>query len=75
MTENETALQSAAMGEDWVAQADRGVPLGRILRPDDVAATVGFLLSDSSAMMMGQILNLHPEYPVGMLSLSAEDKR
>jgi NAD(P)-dependent dehydrogenase (short-subunit alcohol dehydrogenase family) len=63
------------MGDDWVTQADSGVPLGRILRPEDVACTVGFLLSDGSAMMTGSIINLHPEYPYGMLSLSSEDKR
>ncbi len=63
------------MGEDWVAQADSSVPLGRINRPEDVACTVGFLLSDSSAMMTGSIINLHPEYPHGILSLLTEDKR
>lgn len=75
VTDNETNLQRQAMGEDWVAQADSGVPLGRILRPDDVASTVGFLLSDSSAMMTGSVLQLHPEFPHGMLSLMTEDKR
>ena len=75
VTENEHKLQTANMGEDWVAQADAGVPLGRILRPEDVAATVGFLLSDSSALMTGSILNLHPEFPEGMLSVQTEDKR
>lgn len=75
VTDNEHALQSATMGDDWVEQADAGVPLGRILRPDDVAATVGYLLSDSSALMTGSILNLHPEFPEGMLSLQTEDQR
>lgn len=75
VTENENQLQTANMGEDWVAQADAGVPLGRILRPEDVAVTVGFLLSDSSALMTGSILNLHPEFPEGMLSVQTEDKR
>ena len=75
VTENENKLQTANVGEHWIAQADASVPLGRILRPDDVAATVGFLLSDSSALMTGSILNLHPEFPEGMLSLLAEDKR
>lgn len=35
--------------------------MGRLLRPVDVAATVGHLLSDSSAMMTGTIVDLHPE--------------
>ena len=75
VTENESKLQTANMGDDWVAQADTGVPLGRILRPEDVAATVGFLLSESSALVTGTILNLHPEFPEGMLSVQTEDKR
>ena len=35
--------------------------MGRLLRPVDVAATVGHLLSDASAMMTGTIVDLHPE--------------
>jgi len=66
VTENESKVQTANMGIDWISKADAGVPLGRILRPDDIAATVGFLLSDSSALMTGSILNLHPEFPEGM---------
>lgn len=76
VTENENKMQTATMGENWIAQADAGVPLGRILRPDDVAATVGFLLSQNSALMTGSALNLHPEFPEGMIStLQAEVKR
>ncbi|CAB9496054.1 5-keto-D-gluconate 5-reductase [Seminavis robusta] len=75
VTENENQLQSKAMGDNWTQQADASVPLGRILRPEDVAATVGFLLSDSSAMMTGNIMNLHPEFPLGMLSLLDDEKK
>lgn len=35
--------------------------MGRLLRPVDIAATVGHLLSDASAMMTGTIVDLHPE--------------
>jgi NAD(P)-dependent dehydrogenase (short-subunit alcohol dehydrogenase family) len=72
-TDNETALQIEQSGSEWVQQADATVPLGRILRPQDVAATVGFLLSGASAMMTGTILELHPEYAEGMLSLSVDE--
>ena len=54
-------------------KADESVPLGRILRPADVASTVMFLLSGASLMMSGSIVDLHPEYPNGMLSLNTED--
>jgi NAD(P)-dependent dehydrogenase (short-subunit alcohol dehydrogenase family) len=72
-TDNEAALQIEQSGSEWVQQADATVPLGRILRPQDVAATVGFLLSGASAMMTGTILELHPEYAGGMLSLSVDE--
>mmetsp|Transcript_5655 Transcript_5655/g.7925 ORF Transcript_5655/g.7925 Transcript_5655/m.7925 type:complete len:283 (-) Transcript_5655:242-1090(-) len=72
-TENEDKLQQTEHpdGAGWLKAADSGVPLGRILRPCDVAATVAFLLSDASAMMTGSIIELHPEYADGMLSCSA----
>ena len=74
LTENEAKLQSAVhKNEEWWKKADESVPLGRILRPADVASTVMFLLSGASNMMSGSIIDLHPEYPNGMLSLNTED--
>lgn len=73
-TENENKLQTSVSGSDWLAQADKGVPLGRILRPEDTAATVGFLLSNASSMMTGSILALHPEYPEGLISTVANEE-
>ncbi len=73
-TENENALQTSVNGPGWLDDADAGVPLGRILRPDDAAATVGFLLSDASAMMTGSILALHPEFPEGLISTVANEE-
>lgn len=73
-TDNEDALQ-LQRDENWLARADTSVPLGRILRPHDVAVTVAFLLSQSSAMTTGSILDLHPEFPHGMLSLQDTDER
>jgi len=76
LTENEHKLQSQQSGDEkWYETADKGVPLGRILRPADVASSVIFLLSDASTMVTGSILDLHPEYPCGMLSLLAEDSQ
>jgi hypothetical protein len=74
VTENEHKLQSKVhKSEEWWKNADECVPLGRILWPADVAATVLFLLSGASDMMTGSILDLHPKYTCGMLSLSTED--
>lgn len=73
-TDNEDALQRQRDAE-WLDRADESVPLGRILRPEDAAVTVVFLLSQSSAMTTGTILDLHPEFPHGMLSLHDTDER
>jgi NAD(P)-dependent dehydrogenase (short-subunit alcohol dehydrogenase family) len=76
LTENEDKLQSEQSGDArWFEGADQGVPLGRILRPADVASSVNFLLSGASTMMTGSVLDLHPEFPCGMLSLLAEDSQ
>lgn len=62
LTDNEHKIQREEMGsEDWIEEADKGHPMGRLLRPVDIAATVGHLLSDSSSMMTGTIIDLHPE--------------
>jgi len=76
-TDNEDALQTARQSDaDWIRRADASVPLGRILRPEDAAVTIAFLLSDSSSMTTGTITELHPEFAHGMISLAdSEDGR
>jgi NAD(P)-dependent dehydrogenase (short-subunit alcohol dehydrogenase family) len=75
-TDHEGAIQAAQRGSTWLSQADATVPLGRILRPADVAVTVVFLLSDSSAMTTGTVMELHPEFPHGLISTAdREDGR
>lgn len=72
-TDNEDVIQQSehAEGGNWLQAADAGVPLGRILRPQDIATTVVFLLSGASAMMTGTIIEQHPEWAHGMISTSA----
>ncbi len=53
--------QAAAGGvtfEEFLAQAMRGVPLGRMIEPAEVASLVHYLASDAAAGMTGQTLNL-----------------
>jgi NAD(P)-dependent dehydrogenase (short-subunit alcohol dehydrogenase family) len=77
VTDNESKIQEVehVEGANWLQSADAGVPLGRILRPTDVATTVVFLLSGASAMMTGSILELHPEWPDGLISTSAKARQ
>ena len=41
---------------DYVARASRGVPLGRIARPEEIAAAICHLLSDDASYMNGQVI-------------------
>jgi NAD(P)-dependent dehydrogenase (short-subunit alcohol dehydrogenase family) len=44
-------------GDDWLARAEAEQPLGRLLKPDEVARGICFLLSDESGMMTGACLD------------------
>ncbi|MEM7118275.1 MAG: SDR family oxidoreductase [Chloroflexota bacterium] len=43
--------------ENWLETADANAPLGRILRPRDVAGICCFLLSDEAEMMTGSVVD------------------
>jgi 3-oxoacyl-[acyl-carrier protein] reductase len=47
---------TAEMPDD--ARAGLGIPLGRLARPEEVAAVTAFLLSDESSYMTGQVLHV-----------------
>ena len=44
-------------GEDWLQNAEVGMPFGRLLKPEEVARAVAFLASDESGMMTGSIVD------------------
>ena len=57
-TEGEHGVQTATgEPEDWLAEADAGRPLGRLLRPDDIAPMVTYLLSDAAEMVTGSVID------------------
>ena len=57
-TEGEHGVQTdTGHPEDWLAAADAGAPLGRLLRPQDIAPMVGYLLSDAARMVTGSVMD------------------
>jgi NAD(P)-dependent dehydrogenase (short-subunit alcohol dehydrogenase family) len=44
-------------GDDWLENAERGMPFGRLLKPEEVARAVTFIASDESGMMTGSIVD------------------
>ncbi len=64
----ETMMPTEAI-KDFLAAFDTAVPLGRVGRPDDIAATVSFLASPRASYLTGAILPVD-----GGLSLAADGK-
>lgn len=58
-TEGEDRTQREVHGApaDWLEEAEKGQPFGRLLDPDEVASAVGFLASSDSGMMTGAIVD------------------
>ena len=44
-------------GDDWLKNAEAGMPFGRLLKPEEVARAVAFLASEESGMMTGSIVD------------------
>ena len=43
--------------DDWLAKAEAGTPVGRLLKPTEVARAVAYLASDESGLMTGSIID------------------
>jgi NAD(P)-dependent dehydrogenase (short-subunit alcohol dehydrogenase family) len=57
-TEGEHGVQTeTGQAADWLQEADASRPLGRLLRPQDIAPMVTYLLSDASAMVTGSVID------------------
>ena len=58
-TPNEHVVQTKVMGcgEDWLATAERQQPFGQLIKPNEVAAFVVFLLSTASGIMTGSVID------------------
>lgn len=49
---------TSKLSDDLIAKAQERIPLGRLGKPDDVAAIVGFLASDKAAYITGQVIGI-----------------
>lgn len=58
-TPGEQAIQKRAHGApaDWLEKAEAQRPFGRLLKPDEVARAVAFLLSAESGLMTGSLVD------------------
>jgi NAD(P)-dependent dehydrogenase (short-subunit alcohol dehydrogenase family) len=65
LTEGEHRIKLAeGKGKDWLADAARTRPFGRLLDPIEVAFAAAYFASDEAACITGSVMDLE-QYPVG----------
>jgi NAD(P)-dependent dehydrogenase (short-subunit alcohol dehydrogenase family) len=65
LTEGEDRVKRLeGKGDDWLEDAERTRPWGRLLVPDDIANAVVYFACDDSMLVTGAVLDLE-QYPVG----------
>ncbi len=62
--ENRVKIEEEGKGENWLAEAVKTRPWGRLLSPRDVALAALYFASDESELVTGSILDLE-QHPVG----------
>lgn len=55
--EHETLKKFHGAGDDWLESAEKSRPFGKLIKSDDVARIVAFLLSAESAPMTGSVID------------------
>lgn len=55
--EHETLRRFHGAADDWLEEAERNRPFGRLMKPDEVARAVAYLASDESGLMTGSIID------------------
>jgi NAD(P)-dependent dehydrogenase (short-subunit alcohol dehydrogenase family) len=58
-TPSEHAIQTGFHGkpDDWLVEAEAGQPMGRLVKPDEAARAICFMLSDESGLMTGTVVD------------------
>lgn len=65
LTEGEHRVKlKEGKGENWLVDALRSRPFGRLLLPQDIALAAAYFASDESELVTGSVLDLE-QYPVG----------
>jgi NAD(P)-dependent dehydrogenase (short-subunit alcohol dehydrogenase family) len=62
-SEHHMQTQILGQGKDWVARAAAGLPLGRLLQPDEAARLAVYLLADAAAPLTGAVIDLDQRVP------------
>jgi NAD(P)-dependent dehydrogenase (short-subunit alcohol dehydrogenase family) len=55
--EHETLKRFHGAGDDWLVEAEKSRPFGRLLKPDEVARAVAYLASAESGLMTGALID------------------
>jgi len=55
--EHVTLKRFHGAADNWLEEAERGRPFGRLMKPDEVARAVAYLASDESGLMTGAIID------------------
>jgi NAD(P)-dependent dehydrogenase (short-subunit alcohol dehydrogenase family) len=62
--ENRVKIEEERKGPDWIKEAEKTRPWGRLLLPKDIGAAAVYFASDESECITGSVLDLE-QYPVG----------
>ena len=55
-TPERTTLDKHGVGEDWLAKAEAAQPMGQLVKPDQLAGLVAYLLRPESGVMTGALV-------------------
>ena len=67
-TPGEREMQGEILGHGagWLAEAEAGMPFGRLIKPDDVGRLALFFLSDASLPTTAALVDQDQEYFPGL---------